>query len=155
MTEASIAILGSPKAITAAHAQNPTLCTQAKDGHKMVVTITKSPQDHENELTYQLDRFGNNLRSRVLRTPYKSVAVKNPVRTPISPVPALAIGPVYSVWDIEGTITAKAPAKARTAAIPIGSLAGLSQSPTVYEAKLFERNKKCSERTMAANAVDQ
>ena len=95
------------------------------------------------------------MRSRVLRTTYKIVAVKNPVRTPISPVPALAIGPVYSVWDIEGTITPKAPAKASMAAMPTGSLAGLSQSPTVYEAKLFERKKKCSERTMAAKAVDQ
>ena len=69
-----------------------------------------------------------NFFSKVLKIAYTAVLTTALVKTPISPVPARAIGPVYHSWDIEGITIPNPPKKANRPAMPIGNLLGLSQS---------------------------
>ena len=93
--------------------------------------------------------------SRERETAYDIDPTTAPLITPISPVPAAAIRPVYQVCDMVGTIRPNAAQKEKTAASPGGRFSLRFQSPTLYVAKLPFRKRKCSVRTMAAKTVDQ
>lgn len=90
-----------------------------------------------------------------LKMIYNNPATTKPTNSPISPVPARAIGPTYQIWDMEGMITAKDPKNANMAGADGGNRLTLSQSCTLYNRKSFLRKTKCSARTMAAKDADQ
>lgn len=57
-----------------------------------------------------------------LKMIYNNPATTKPTNSPISPVPARAIGPTYQIWDMEGMITAKDPKNANMAGADGGTV---------------------------------
>jgi hypothetical protein len=94
------------------------------------------------------------LRSTALSGIYTSTPTIPPTKIPISPVPARAMGPVYQVCFIHGTMIPKPHKKASTAAMPVGKPAALFHCATSYAAQRL-RKTKCSARTIKVKMVDQ
>lgn len=93
-------------------------------------------------------------RSIALSGIYASKATTPPVIIPISPVPARAMGPVYHVCCMLGTMIPNPHKNASTAAMPGGSPVNLFHCVTSYAAQRL-RYRKCSVRMMTAKMVDQ
>ena len=98
---------------------------ESKDQHLGCATLMGNK---ESKFRTKVYLSGHIHLSKNLNPAYRMTATAKPVKTPISPVPAFAMGPVYQDCFMLGAIITNDPQKARNAAIPGGSRLALSQA---------------------------